>query len=336
MANTGSSRCVLGADVGGTKILLRLQAVADGRAGAVLGEARFESAAYASATPLIQSFLHGQPLPAAACLAVAAPVESRRVQLTNAALTVDADEIAEVCGIPQVTLINDFAAVAYGLESLQETDLVTLNPGAPVARAPRAVLGAGTGLGEAILFWQGDHYEVLPSEGGHVDFAPTDEEQIGLARFFMARHGHVSYERILSGSGLVGLFEYVTQGERVEPGLSAAVAREGAAAITRAALEEGHALATRALDLFVRIYGAQAGNLALTACAHGGLFVAGGIAARLPQRFARGDFLEAFLAKGRYRGWLERIPVRLVKRADVGVMGAVAVAIRLLSHRSWT
>ncbi|MEO1765797.1 glucokinase [Thiobacter aerophilum] len=336
MTPSDSLPCVLAADVGGSKTLLRLAALDDGRPARTLNEARFDSRAWPSLTAMIQHFLAGWPRPYAACLAVAAPVESRRLELTNLALTVDADEIETACGLPQVILINDFVAVGHGIEALKPSDLLTLQAGQEKPHAPRAVLGAGTGLGEAILVWAGDHYQVLPSEGGHVDFAPTDEEQIGLLRFLMARHGHVSYERILSGAGLVAVFEYLADRWPVSPGLRKAVAEAGAAAVSRAALDDGDAVANQALELFLRIYGAQAGNLALTAWAAGGVYLAGGIAPRLAQRFALSGFLAAFRAKGRYRDALARFPVHLVLRPDVGVMGALQVAARAVSRPSST
>lgn len=327
--------CVLGADVGGTKTLLRLVGIEDGRPAGTLHEARADSATSASLTPLIERFLQGRPRPQAACIAVAAPISGRRLRLTNLALTVDADEIAAACGIGRVTLINDFVAVGYGIETLGPDDALTLQAGRPAPRAPRVVLGAGTGLGVAQLFWRGDHYEVMPSEGGHVDFAPTDDEQIGLLRFLAARHGHVSCERILSGPGLMALFEFFGQGADLDPQLVEAVRETGAAAVTRAALA-GDAVAARALDLFIRIYGATAGNLALIAWARGGVYVAGGIAARMPERFTQGGFIGAFCAKGRYREALAEMPVHLVLRPEVGLDGAVAVAARSLSRPSST
>jgi glucokinase len=166
MTTESSSLCVLGADVGGTKTLLRLSRVRHGQL-ETLAEERFESSAWPSLTPMLQSFLHAKPVPTAACIAVACPVESRRVRLTNLNLTVDADEIERECGISRVRLINDFVAVGYGIESLDAADVVTLQAGQEKAKVPRAVLGAGTGLGEALLVWQGDHYEVVASEGGH-------------------------------------------------------------------------------------------------------------------------------------------------------------------------
>jgi glucokinase len=318
---------ILGADVGGTKTLLRLARVTDSEL-VTVAEQRYASASWPSLTPMLQQFLSGQPAPAAACIAVACPVESRRVRLTNLDFWIDADEIAHACSIAQVRLINDFVAIGYGIETLDAGDLVTLQAGQPKVGAPRVALGAGTGLGEALLTWQGDHYEVQPSEGGHVDFAPTDEEQIGLLRFLMARHGHVSYERILSGAGLVAVYEYLA-------GTETSLPRE-AAAISGAALDGSDALAVRALDLFLRIYGAQAGNLALTAWAQGGVYVAGGIATHVLPRLRSGIFLEGFRAKGRYREALSVMPVHVVSKAQVGLAGAVAAAGRLLSPRSPT
>lgn len=324
-----SSLCVLGADVGGTKSLLRLVRAFDGQL-ETLAEERCDSGAWPSLTPMLQSFLNGKPAPTAACIAVACPVESRRVRLTNLELTVDADEIERACGISAVRLINDFVAVGYGIEGLGAGDVVTLQTGDEKPGATRVVLGAGTGLGEALLTWRDDHYEVAASEGGHVDFAPVDEEQMGLLRFLMARHGHVSYERVLSGSGLVAIVDYLAQSAAVSPALATAMrAGDAAAAISEAAMQEADALAARALDLFLRIYGAQAGNLALTAWAQGGVYVAGGIAAKILPRLKRGDFLEAFRDKGRYRDALSAFPLHVVTNPRVGLAGSVAVAARM-------
>lgn len=320
---------VLGADVGGTKTLLRLARVGEGEV-VTVAEARVASASWSSLTPMLQQFLSGRPTPAAACIGVACPVESRRVRLTNLELWIDADEIGQICSIPRVRLINDFVAIGYGIETLGADDLVTLQAGQRRAGAPRAVLGAGTGLGLALLNWQGDHYEVQPSEGGHVDFAPVDEEQIGLLRFLMTRHGHVSCERILSGAGLVALYEYLAG----TAGGNAPLPE--AAAISAAALDGSDATAARALDLFLRIYGAQAGNLALTAWAQGGVYVAGGIATHVLPKLKEGGFLAAFRAKGRYRDALSAMPLHVVANPQVGLAGAVAAAARLLSRRSST
>lgn len=333
MTPESSSPCVLGADVGGTKTWLRLARVFEGQL-KTLAEERFDSHAWPSLTPMLHSFLQAKPVPSGACIAVACPVESRRVRLTNLDLTVDANEIERVCGISQVRLINDFVAVGYGIETLGAADVATLQAGQGKAHAPRVVLGAGTGLGEALLTWHVDHYEVVASEGGHVDFAPSDEEQIGLLRFLMARHGHVSYERVLSGSGLVAIVEFLAQSLPVSPALAAAMAAgDAAAAISAAALQESDALAMRALDLFLRIYGAQAGNLALTAWAQGGVYVAGGIAGKVLPRLKRGDFLEAFRNKGRYREALSALPLHVVTNPQVGLAGSIAVALRLAAGR---
>lgn len=330
MRSDSSPTYLLGADVGGTKTLLRLVRVDgnDGKAETV-AQSRFESADWPGLAPLLRAFLAGRPSVSAACVAAACPVESRRVRLTNLEFWIDADEIARECAIPQVRLVNDFVAVGYGIETLAPSDLLTLQAGVEKPAAARALLGAGTGLGEALLVWQGSHYEVVASEGGHVDFAPTDETQIGLLRFLMARHGHVSYERILSGCGLVAVFEYLARGTPLGADLAAAVRAGDAAAISDAALKENDPLATQALDLFLRIYGAQAGNLALTAWARGGVYVAGGIAARILPRMGNGVFLDGFRDKGRYRDVLASMPVRVVTDPAVGLAGAVAAAGRL-------
>jgi glucokinase len=331
MAERRASHLVLGADVGGTKTWLRLAQVSTEGA-QLIAEQRFESGAGKSLTPMLQAFLQNHPAPSAACIAVACPVETRRVRLTNLDLTVDADEIERTLGVGSVRLINDFVAVGYGIETLSAKDVFTLQAGPSRRGAPRVVLGAGTGLGEALLVWQGDHYEVVASEGGHVDFAPTDEEQVGLWRFLARQYGHVSYERLLSGNGLVAIAEFLMREHPATPDLEAAMrGGDAAAAVSAAALAGTDPLAARALDLFLRIYGAQAGNLALTAWAQGGVYVAGGIVARILPKVGNGQLLEGFRDKGRYRDALAAMPLHVVTNPQVGLAGSVAAAARLAS-----
>lgn len=330
-------KLILAGDIGGTKTLLRLATVQNGNF-RTLHERRFDSAVHPDFQVMLGEFMRSAALlPAAAqaveaaCFGVAGPIHGCHAKVTNLDWAVNADAVSAEFGIARVSLINDFTAVGCGIETLHEADLVTLQAGEAELHGTRAVLGAGTGLGEGLLVWQGDHYQALPSEGGHVDFAPADEQQDGLLRYLRPIYGHVSCERILSGAGLVHIFEYLSEhgGERVTAPLRAAMLDgDPAAAISAFGLDARDAVASRALDMFVAIYGAQAGNLALTTLARGGVYVAGGIAPKIMARLKGGGFVQAFNDKGRFNPLLQRIPLRVVINPQVGLMGAALVASR--------
>jgi len=327
---------VLAGDIGGTNSRLLLAEVERPRV-EVVHEARYRNDQWPDLGSALARFLEEAPEdcpPEAACVAVAGPVVERdgvaRAELTNRDWTIAGDRLAATLGLPEVGVINDFAAIGHGLEALADGDLETLQGGAPLAGAPRALIGAGTGLGQAILVARGDRYEVLPTEGGHTDFGPADDRQIALLVHLRSRFGHVSWERVVSGPGLVGVYRFLAgRGEGAgSPALEAAMVEgDAGAAITRFALERRDPLACEALDLFVAAYGAQAGNLALTVVPRGGLFVAGGIAPAILPALRRGGFMQAFLAKGRMAPVLERIPVRVVKTTRVGLLGAALAAL---------
>jgi glucokinase len=326
-------RLILAGDIGGTKTWLRLvEATPEGLR--TVREQRFESAVFDGLAPMIQALLAGDPTPVeirSACFGVAGPVEGRHAALTNLPWSVDADEIGAQCGIATVSLINDFEAIGYGIEALEDRDITTLQAGRLVASGPRVVLGAGTGLGVCLIVPDGERYQVIATEGGHMDFAPTDELQIGLLRFLQGRFGHVSYERILSGPGLVDIFEFLQEGGAHRPAVELAQALQtdaAAAAISQAALGGHDSCARAALQLFVDIYGAQAGNLALATLARGGVYLAGGIAPKIIEVLKAGGFMRAFCAKGRFATLLSTIPVRVVINPQVGLMGAALVASR--------
>lgn len=330
-------KLVLAGDIGGTKTLLQLTAV-QGSAFHPIHERRFDSAAHHDFNSLVGEFLREAALlPAAArpidaaCFGVAGPIHGQNAKITNLSWTIDADAVVAEFGIANTRLINDFTAVGYGIEVLHEDDLASLQTGEPELRGTRAMLGAGTGLGEGVLVWQDDHYQALPSEGGHVDFAPADEVQDGLLRYLRPIFGHVSYERILSGAGLIKIFEYLTETGQEAASSSlrqAMLENDPAAAISEFGLDRRDPAALRALDMFVAIYGAQAGNLALTTLARGGVYVAGGIAPKIIARLKQGGFMQAFNAKGRFSALMQRIPVRVVMNPKVGLLGAVLVASR--------
>jgi len=323
---------VLAGDIGGTKTLLQVVEVGK-KSRRICHEARFESADWPAFSPLVGEFLCDTypPLPETACFAVAGPVEGKRAKLTNLPWEdLDATHLADYFGMREVLLINDFLAVGHGIQGLAEAEIATLQAGQEQPHAPRAIIGAGTGLGQGILVWKNGRYGPLDTEGGHVDFAPLDAEQEGLLRFLKTRYAHVSYERLLSGSGLVEIYRFLCN--------SAATKREStiidsqpdlAAAISAAALDASDPIAVHALHLFARIYGQQAGNLALTCLARGGVYVAGGIAPRILPFLQDGEFIRAFRAKGRMERLLVDMPVRVVLNPRVGLLGAAIVASRI-------
>lgn len=321
-----SEKTLLAGDLGGTKTLLRLNCGAQTRR-----EQRYDSAAWAGLEEMVGDFLGGERADAA-CFGVAGPVRGGTAQITNLPWRIDAEALAQRHAIPRVRLINDFQAVAYGIEMLGETDLLTLQAGVPCPNAPRAVIGAGTGLGEGYLVWSDGAYLALPSEGSHADFAPADELQADLWRWLAERYGHVSWERVVSGPGLEAIYRFLKErGELAESALLAEMIRagDGAAAISEFALRHRDPLAGAALDLFIAAYGAEAGNLALKILASGGVYVAGGIAPKIADRLQDGAFLRAFLAKGRFAELLATLPVHVVLNPQVGLLGALAVASRL-------
>jgi len=327
---------VLAGDIGGTLTRLCTAECAGGDCRARRTQ-QYVSARYTGLEAILTEFLTQERASSidVACLAIAGPVRStatrQSAKVTNLPWKIESDVLARTFGISHIRLMNDFEAIGYGLPMLAASDFVVLQQGSPVPRAPRALIGAGTGLGQAILAWQGDHYAVIPTEGGHADFGPVDELQFELSRYLLRQYGHVSYELILSGAGLVRLYEFLrARGATAE---SAAVAQamqagDPAAAVTQAALHQGDPLAQQALDLFVRIYGAQAGNLALAAGAAGGIDIAGGIAAKIVSAFGE-NFLNAFRNKGVMTAYVSGIPVRVITNTEVGLHGAMLVASRM-------
>jgi glucokinase len=244
--------------------------------------------------------------------------------------------MAERTGIPAVRLLNDLQAMALGLAQLPAEELVELNPDARPAVGNIAVIAAGTGCGQAILYWDGSSFHAIATEGGHADFAPNSREQDGLLRWLRTKFGgHVSYERILSGAGLYDVYQYLRdEGAAQEAqAVHEAILADGdpAQVISRFALEENDLLCREALRLFVRIYGAEAGNLALKSLARAGVLIGGGIAAKNLPAMTNGDFLASFCDKGRFSGWLSTLSVKVALNQDAGLLGAARCAGRLAS-----
>ena len=343
---------ILAGDIGGTKTLLRF-AEKNSDEFTVLYEQRFAGASYANFSDLLREFIEtakinlGElPSLSAACFGIAGPVRDRRSQLTNLGWSFDSDRLAEEFNIANVSLINDFVAVGYGVLGLQPHDLHTLQDGRVVERSPIGVIGAGTGLGEAYLGWNGDRYEVYPTEGGHTDFAPRNALEIELLQYLQKRHDRVSVERVASGTGIVAIYQFLrdrqTSDESAELAEKVRLWEAGdlnvdvAAAIANAALTNlginsetnlDH-IATQTMQMFVAAYAAEVGNLALKLIPNGGLYIAGGIAPKILPLLQDGTFLQILKSKGRISPVLDDIPIHIVLNPEVGLIGAMLFAAR--------
>jgi glucokinase len=323
---------ILAGDIGGTTTRLALFEV-EGGMPVPRVQADYPSPKYPGLEAILTEFLRDHPAKVqSACFGVAGPVRQGRVETPNLIWIVDAAALARQIGVDRVELLNDLEATAQGTLALQEADLAVLQEGEPDPRGNRAVIAAGTGLGEAGLVHEGGGYRPLASEGGHADFAPRDALEAELLLHLSGVFGHVSWERVVSGPGLVNLYGFLRDtGRGEEPAwLAQRLASEDpAAVIATAALEKRSDLCTLALDRFVSLYGAEAGNLALKLLATGGVYLGGGIAPKILPKLREKAFLESFLAKGRYRKLLETIPVRVILNQRTGLLGAALRAVRV-------
>ena len=324
---------ILAGDIGGTKTHLALfvdERPRGGQLREVRGE-RLPSAAFADLGAAIRAFLREDEARAvtAAAFGIAGPVVGDTCRTTNLPWSIDGADLARELALPRVRLLNDFHALALGLGLLGTDDLELLQEGEVDPQGPQAVIGAGTGLGEAIVVPTAAGPRVLATEGGHADFAPRDDLEIGLLRHLIARHGHVSWERIVSGPGLATLLDYLVAAGHADltPAARARLAHEDpGAVIGELALAGTDPACLLAVDRFLALYGAEAGNLALKVLPTGGLFIAGGIAPRLLPRLRAGAFLAAFRDKGRMARLLDRIRVAVVREPRVGLLGAARAA----------
>jgi glucokinase len=309
---------ILVGDIGGSNTRLALAVIHDHHV-ELRQRAQFRNADAASLSALLHDYLASTPTPTSACLAVAGSTDGRSVHLTNLDWHIDADQLASTYGFP-CRLINDFEAIAWGLNALDDSGLVTLQPGHPVPTAPRLAIGPGTGLGVAIA---PAGSAPLPGEGGHIGFAPVDEEQMALLRFLQQKHGRVSVERLLSGPGIVDLHSFFLSlsGHPVEPVRTAAD-------VTQAAQHNHDPIATQTLRLFCRLLGQTAGDLALAGGTRAGIYLAGGIPPRLLSWLTGPDFLGGLHDKGRFSEWIKQVPVHVVTDPDVGLKGAALGACR--------
>lgn len=319
---------VLAADIGGTKTLFQLTA-ADGQ---LLLQKRYENSGFTTFGALLADFLNilspAQKPIDSACFAVAGPVSGQKAQVTNLPWLLDVQQLTQQYPLTQLMLVNDFAAVGHGIATLQADDVVVIQPGQADLTAPRAVIGAGTGLGQAFMTPDAGGWRVWATEGGHTDFAPTTPLQQHILQKMLSQWSHVSYERLVSGMGLVWLYDFFCQ----QAGQVNAIQDDLAAAAWIS--EQAHQqdpLALQTLHLFIDLYGAQAGNFALSVLPKGGLYLAGGIAMKNRRFFEDGRFMQAFLAKGRMQPVLSDIPVYLIKDQNIGLHGAAWIATKALS-----
>ncbi len=321
---------ILAGDIGGTNARLALFEVQNGSYKLVSGSV-FPSRQYRGLDEIVAKFVAGSDLhPSLACFGVAGPVRNGRVETSNLPWVVESKRLASELKLPAATLINDLEANAWGISALEPDDVVVLNQvrGAPVGN--KAVIAAGTGLGEAGMYWDGSKHHVFASEGGHTDFAPRNELEVDLLEYLRARFGHVSYERIVSGPGLVNVFHFLRDtGRGSEPSwLTEQMATsDPAAAISSAAMSGKCGLCEHAVDLFVSLYGAEAGNLALKIMATGGVYVGGGIAPKMLPKLAGPLFMQSFTGKGRMQPLLESIPVQVIKNEKLALLGAARYAV---------
>lgn len=316
---------VLAGDIGGTHSRLAFYEARDEQLIERAIEI-FHNDSFASLGEVLKQFLQTHALtPNSCCLGVAGPVLDGRAVITNLPWIVEAREIQRSTGADFSELINDLEATAYGLSTLADSDFATLHAGeSSIGNA--CVIAAGTGLGEAGLVWQGKDYLPVACEGGHASFAPLNDEDVALWRFLNGRHQHVSWERVISGMGLVSIYEFLCAQDAAraadDPLEDRLHERNAPSLISQAALKHAHPLAVKALDIFVRAYAAEAANLALKWMARGGVYLAGGIAPKILARLQQPDFVEIFLRKGRMGELLKKFPVKVVLSDRVALRGA--------------
>ena len=339
---------VLAGDIGGTNTRLALIDAAPASAGGkatftAVAEHTYPSAGHPSLDAIAQTFLDtfakGRSIDRA-CFGIAGPVENNICRATNLPWVIDGRSISQKLGIPHVTLVNDFYAAALGVTAVSADSLVPIGGGPPAEHGPIAVLGAGTGLGEAFLIWSAaeNRYQVVSSEGGHADFPARTALEVSLLQYLTTKYGRASCERVLSGQGLVDIFAFLSQEPAcralVRPETTAALGDRGpghdpAAVISQRALDGQDPICELALAMFCDVLGAVAGNLGLLLLASGGVFVAGGIAPRILAFLQRGGFRDAFERKGRLSPLVARMPVFIVTHPQLGLLGAAKVAAGL-------
>ena len=319
---------ILAGDVGGTKVYLALYEFVDGNLKHIR-EHEYPAKEYSGLEEIVKEFIVSEKV-TSACFGVPGPVRDGRLRLTNLPWTLDSRELAKDLNIDYVFLINDLQANGYGIAELTADQIYTLSEGDASQIGNRALISAGTGLGEGFLVWDGRGYVPYPSEGGHTDFAPRNEDEIDLLRFLKQKYnGRISNERVVSGPGLTNCYEFLREVRGIEEPAWLAermAAEDRNAVITELALKAKSEICEKALDMFVSAYGAEAGNLALKVLSAGGLYVGGGIAPRIIEKLKDGTFMKAFTDKGRLSQLLINMPVRIILESRTAQIGAAAYA----------
>lgn len=324
---------ILSGDIGGTKTRLALFDTCKGKPD-VLHEQTYPSRRYATLDAVIADFLESiQIVPDAAGLGLAGPVKDRICATTNLPWTIDASLLESDLNIPHVTLLNDLEATAWGIDALGKEDLITLQRGRADPAGNRMVIAAGTGLGQAGLFWDGVRYRPFATEGGHCDFAPHDALEFELLAWLQQKYGHASWERVVSGPGLVNIFEFLLDHEGIEaPQWLVAEMRlnDPAAVIHKAATDATDTICTKALLMFTRLYGSETGNQALKLMATGGVFIGGGIAPKIISWLKQPGFMNAFRDKGEMQSLMDDMSVKVITNDRSALLGPL---LRVLSEK---
>jgi glucokinase len=314
---------ILTGDVGGTKTRLAIVEVVNTNV-QILREASYPSRDYATFDLLLADFVSGVEGIRYSSFGIAGPVLGRIAQTTNLPWLIDADALKRQFGWARCELLNDLEATAYGLPALGVNDFLVLQSGVPDAIGNTAVIAAGTGLGEAGLFWDGQSHQPFATEGGHASFSPSDELEVALLFHLQKKYGHVSWERVVSGMGLLDIHDFLRLRNHVAMPLWLAeemVSGDAAAAISNAALSGKDDICAETLNWFVRLYGAESGNLALKVLSRGGLYLGGGIAPKILPLLQRKEFLDAFLNKGRMRALLASMPIKVILNDRAALFG---------------
>jgi glucokinase len=320
---------ILAGDVGGTKVDLALYDFINGKLRYTRDKV-YKAKDYPGLEVIVREFL-GADQVTAACFGVPGPVRNGRLRLTNLPWTLDSRELSFGLGIEHVFLINDLEANGYGIAELTPDQIFTLSEGDSGQTGNRALIAAGTGLGQSLLIWNGHIHVPYPSEGGHADYAPRNEDEIDLLRFLKEKYnGRVSFERVVAGMGLTSIYQFLRDVRGMEEPVwlreKIAKASDPNSVITENALSAKSEICEKALDMFVSAYGAEAGNLALKVLSVGGLYIGGGIAPRIIEKLKDGTFLKAFTDKGRLSQLLINMPVRVILESRAALMGAAAYA----------
>ncbi len=325
---TYMGKMILAGDIGGTKTHLAL--FEEGEKRKWLVDEKFRSSDHESLRLLVQKFLakHPDHKIERACFGIAGPIQDRKCKATNLPWIIDADVIEKEVAIPLVTLINDLEANAFGISCLEEKEFYVLNEGKK-HEGNASLISAGTGLGEAGLFWDGAKYHPFACEGGHCSFAPETDLEIRLLKYLQKDYGHISFERILSGPGLYNLYRFIVDEkvERESPKVREAFEKnDPPKVISEMGMKSADGACERALDLFVSIYGSEAANLALKMLAVGGVYIGGGIAPKMLNEFSEGNFMKRFIQKGRFTSLLLGMPVKIVLNEHTALLGAALYA----------